>query len=90
MPLASWYKVFADIPLHTAQKIKFSIKDFFSKYDQIGWKLRIWSHILKKSLMQNFIFCPLTLVKGLVLSYMSTTNLSIISRPFFKIPISSS
>ena len=34
----------------------FSIKDFFSKYDQIRRKLRIWSHLLKKSLMENFIF----------------------------------
>ena len=41
----------------TAQKIKFSIKDFFSKCDHIRRKLRIWSHILKKSLMGNFIFC---------------------------------
>ena len=41
----------------TAQKIKFSIKDFFSKCDQIRWKLRIWSHLLKKSLIENFIFC---------------------------------
>ena len=32
--------------------MKFSIKDFFSKCDQI----RIWSHLLKKSLMENFIF----------------------------------
>ena len=37
--------------------MKFSIKDFFSKYDQIRRKLRIWSHLLKKSLMENFIFC---------------------------------
>ena len=36
--------------------MKFSIKDFFSKYDQIRRKLRIWSHLLKKSLMENFIF----------------------------------
>ena len=35
----------------------FSIKDFFSKYVQIRRKLRIWSHLLKKSLMGNFIFC---------------------------------
>ena len=42
---------------NTAQKMKFSIKDFFSKYDQIRRKLRIWSHLLKKSLMKNFIFC---------------------------------
>ena len=40
-----------------AQKMKFSIKDFFSKCDQIHWKLGIWSHLLKKSLMTNFIFC---------------------------------
>ena len=40
----------------TAQKIKFSIKDFFSKYDKIRSLLRIWSHLLKKSLMENLIF----------------------------------
>ena len=34
-----------------------SIKDFFSKYDQFRRKLRIWSNLLKKSLMENFIFC---------------------------------
>ena len=38
----------------TAQKIKFFIKDFFSKCDQIHRKLRIWSHLLKKSWMENF------------------------------------
>ena len=36
--------------------MKFSIKDFFSKCDQIYSLLRIWSHLLKKSLMENFIF----------------------------------
>ena len=41
----------------TAQKMKFSINDFFSKCDQIRSFLRIWSHLLKKSLMENFIFC---------------------------------
>ena len=41
----------------TAQKMKFFFKDFFSKYDQIRRKLRIWSHLHKKSLMENFIFC---------------------------------
>ena len=40
----------------TAQKMKFSIKDFFSKCDQIRRKLRIWSHLLKKSLVENSIF----------------------------------
>ena len=38
-------------------KMKFYFKDFFSKCDQIRRKPRIWSHLLKKSLMENFIFC---------------------------------
>ena len=37
--------------------MKFSIKDFFIKCDQIGSFLWIWSHLLKKSLMKNLIFC---------------------------------
>ena len=37
--------------------MKISIKDFFSKRDQIRSFLLIWSHLLKKSLMENFIFC---------------------------------
>ena len=45
---------------HTAQKMKFFIEDFFSKCDQIHKKLRIWSHLLKKSLMENFIFCAVS------------------------------
>ena len=40
----------------TAQKMKFSIKDFFSKYDQIRSFLRIWSYLLKNSLMEYFAF----------------------------------
>ena len=43
----------------TAQKMKFFIKGFFSKCDQIGSFLRIWSHLLKKPLMENFIFCAM-------------------------------
>ena len=41
----------------TAQKMKFSIKDFFSKCDQIRISLRIWSHLLKKFSVKIFIFC---------------------------------
>ena len=37
----------------TAQKMKFSIKDFPIKYDQIRRKLRL----LEKPLMENFILC---------------------------------
>ena len=36
--------------------MKFSSKDFFSKRYQIGRKLQIWSHLVKKTLMENFIF----------------------------------
>ena len=39
---------------NTAQKMKFYIKDFFSKCDQV--------HLLKKSLMENFFFCVALLV----------------------------
>ena len=39
----------------TTQKMKFSIKDFFGKCDQIRSFLPIWSHILKNSLMKNLI-----------------------------------
>ena len=40
----------------TAQKMKFSIKDFSSKCDQIRRKLQFWSDLLEKCLMENFIF----------------------------------
>ena len=42
---------------YTAQNMKFSIKDFFSKCNQIYSFLWMWSYLLKKSLMKNFIFC---------------------------------
>ena len=50
-----------------AQKTKFSIIDTFSKCDQIRSYLRIWSHSLNKSLMENFIFCAVPL--NLQISY---------------------
>ena len=39
--------------------MKFSINDFFSK-DQIRSFLQIWSHLLKKYLKENFIFCAVS------------------------------
>ena len=41
--------------------MKFFINDFFSKFDQIRRKLRIWSNLLKKSLTENFIFCAVNI-----------------------------
>ena len=43
--------------------MKFSIKDFFSKCDQIRRKLWIWLHLLEKSLKENFIFCAVKEIK---------------------------
>ena len=36
--------------------MEFSITDFFSKFDQIRSFVRVWSHLLKKSLLENLIF----------------------------------
>ena len=52
----------------SVQKMKFPIKDFFSKCEQIRRKLRIWSHLLKKSWMKNFIFCVVNFLTALVIS----------------------
>ena len=49
----------------TTQKMKFSITDFLSKCDQIRSFLQIRSHLLKKSVMKNFIFCAVNLKKWL-------------------------
>ena len=40
------------------KKMKFFIKDFLSKCDQTRSFLRIYSHLQKKSKMENFIFFP--------------------------------
>ena len=40
--------------------MKFSIKNVLNKCDQIRCFLRIWSHLVKKSLMENFIFCAVS------------------------------
>ena len=42
--------------IQSKQKMKFSIKDFFSKYDQIR-DIPIWSRLLRKSLMKKLILC---------------------------------
>ena len=60
--IRSFYFVILSVNGHistnnTAQKMKFSLMDFLSKCDQIRRKLRIWSYLLKKLLMVNFIFC---------------------------------
>ena len=47
----------------------FSIKDFFSKCDQICSLMRIWSHLLKKLLMKNFIFRAVLDFARIIMTY---------------------
>ena len=44
----------------TKNEVFFS-KGFFSKSDQICRKLKSWSHLLKKFVMENLIFCSVVL-----------------------------
>ena len=69
--------------INTAQKMKFCIKDFCSKCEQIQDFLRIWSRLLKKPLLENFIFCtvkypwvdPLKDKKCIAITYTFQKNL---------------
>ena len=56
--------------------MKFSIKYFFSKYDEIWNFLRIRPRLLKKSLMENFIFWAVEFVVFVVF------NLFHVNAPF--------
>ena len=67
--------------------MKFSIKDFFSKCDLIRRKLWIWSHLLKKSLMENFIFlCSDT--RGIAVLRIPQKSFRKIPLPYFAVNIS--
>ena len=48
-------------------KWSFPLRIFFSKCDQIRRKVRIFSHLLKKSLMENLIFCAVIVIFLLLL-----------------------
>ena len=54
--LKNYVKTSQEARVITAQKMTFFIQDFFIKCDQIRKNLRIRSNVLKKSLMENFIF----------------------------------
>ena len=53
--LQKWFSLILQNVNITAQKLKFSIMDFFNKFDELGRKLWIWSCLLKKSLILPFI-----------------------------------
>ena len=62
----------------TPQKMKFCIKDCFIKCYQICRKSRIRAHLLKKSLMENVIYCtvfPLRVAFQAVFYYFTTKDL---------------
>ena len=44
--------------------MKFSTKDYYSKCDQIRSFLRIWSHLLIKTIMENFILGSVLMLPG--------------------------
>ena len=48
--------------VHTVQK--FSIKDFYSGCYKIRRKLSIRTHLLEKSLIENFILCSVTDIRS--------------------------
>ena len=47
------------------KKMKFFIKDFFNKCDQIRSFLRICSHLRKKPILENLIFCAVVFSRNL-------------------------
>ena len=63
--------------------MKLLIKDFFSKCDQIRRSLAIWSHLLKKSLMENFIFCAVYDLEEYAIHCKLPANLVIFSNALF-------
>ena len=69
--------LFETILISTTQKKKFTIKDFFSNCDQNRSFQRVWSHLLKKSLIENFIFCA-----EFISNYVQTLRIDYI--PFFR------
>ena len=60
----------------TAQKVEFFIRHFFSKCNQIRSFLRVCSHLPKKSLMENFIFCAVTIAAETLLEKTSSLRFS--------------
>ena len=71
MNFSGQWRKFKESFVSTTQKMKFSVKDFFSKCDQIRSLLGIWSRLLKKSLMENFIFCAVKVGICLLLTFRS-------------------
>ena len=67
----------------TARKQKFTIKNFFSKYEQIRRKIWICSHLLKKILIRNLFFCAvITSISRASTLHHNTTTIETKISPF--------
>ena len=66
--------------------MKFSINDIFNKCNQIRSFLWIWSHLLKKSLLEDFSFCAVTKPRRMLINF-SQSALEDISRSPLKMEI---
>ena len=68
----------------SAQKMKFSIKDLFSKCDQIRRKQQIWSHLLKKSLKGklHFLCSGNKIASDILLNKLCLKNINTTNKPF--------
>ena len=62
------FSIFSYSKLVILEEYKFFIMDFFSKCDQIRRKLRI-GHLLKKSVMENFIFWVVSSQKWIKINF---------------------
>ena len=83
--LQDWLlKEMKEIKITLHKRMKFSIKDLFSKCDQIRRKLRIWSHLLKKSLVENVIFCAELFehIYRIICNVFNTVSLALLQREF--------
>ena len=62
------------ILFHTAQKMKFSIKDLFSKFDQSTGNCRpghITEEIMNRKLICAYIQCPISLYQGAIVCFLT-------------------
>ena len=63
LPVDSYRKIDFHRAKITAQKMKFSIKVPSKNVTESADFVRIWSHLPKKYLMRNLIFCAMDIVK---------------------------
>ena len=61
----------------SAQKMKFSIEDFFRKCDRIHRNLRIWSHLLKNPQKKLHFLCSVCLLKSIVINLFKFNTIAV-------------